>query len=64
MPALPNFNVVRADRGYAIEAVWPDGQVERLSGLFVSADDAERWLESGGGQLWFAQRFPSSPTSR
>jgi hypothetical protein len=44
------FRVVGEEiQGFSIEARWPEGSIERLAGLFLSAEAAEQWLKDGGG---------------
>jgi hypothetical protein len=34
------------ESGWIINAIWPDGEVEQLLGVFRSQTDAERWIRT------------------
>jgi hypothetical protein len=52
----PHFEIVPHDPGgYVIVAKWPDGKQETLAGLYVLQENAQDWLDGGGGRRWFAQ---------
>jgi hypothetical protein len=57
---VPTFNVkaVKTGAGYIIEAIWPDGRAERLIGLYISPDDAAKWVNEHG-DAWIKLNQPS-----
>jgi hypothetical protein len=56
----PTFNVkaLATGAGYIIEAIWPDGGVERLVGLYRRPEDAARWVNQHGDS-WIALNQPN-----
>jgi hypothetical protein len=43
----PQFKTLpHPESGWIIHAIWPDGEVEQLIGVFKSQMDAERWIRT------------------
>ena len=58
--ARPIFNVkaLETGAGYIIEAIWPDGRIERLVGLYTSPAYAAKWVNEHG-EAWIALNQPN-----
>jgi hypothetical protein len=57
--ARPIFNVkaLETGAGYIIEAIWPDGRIERLVDLYTSPAHAAKWVNEHG-EAWIALNQP------
>jgi hypothetical protein len=55
----PTFNVkaLKTGTGYVIEAVWPNGQTERVVGLHISPEHAAKWVNEHGAS-WIELNKP------
>lgn len=42
-------------QGYVIEALWPDGTAEQLSGIYLTPADAQLWVNQRS-KAWLATR--------
>jgi hypothetical protein len=58
--ARPIFNVkaLETGAGYIIEAIWPDGRIERMVGLYTSPAYAAKWVNEHG-EAWIALNQPN-----
>jgi hypothetical protein len=55
----PTFNVraLKSD-GYVIDAIWPDGSIELVAGVFVAPESAAKWVNEQG-DAWIKEHRPS-----
>ncbi len=55
---LPRFVIRLVDGEFVIDALWPDGSLEQLVGVFTSEEGAERWI-SENASMYVAQKTDS-----
>jgi hypothetical protein len=55
----PTFVVQQLDYGvgYVVIATWPDGRSEHLTGVYMAAEHAQKWIRERSTE-WVGQRSP------